>query len=61
MDAHVANMLKAFGGPKTVREVLEEVAGHLAISFDAVARGPLAVLREMLQRGILVGEWNRML
>jgi hypothetical protein len=49
-------MLKAFEGRKTVREVLEEVAGHLGVSFDAVARGSLAVLREMLQRGFLVVE-----
>ena len=56
VDAHVVNMLKAFEGRKTVREVLEEVAGHLGVSFDAVARGSLAVLREMLQRGFLVVE-----
>jgi hypothetical protein len=55
VDAHVANMLKAFEGPKTVREVLEEVAGRLRVSFDAVVRGSVAVLREMLQRGFLVG------
>jgi methylase of polypeptide subunit release factors len=56
VDVHVANMLKAFEGSSTVREVLEEVAARLAVSFDAVARGSLAVLREMLQRGFLVGE-----
>jgi hypothetical protein len=56
VDAHLANMLKAFEGPKTVREVLEEVARRLAVSFDAVAPGSLAVLREMLQRGFLVVE-----
>jgi hypothetical protein len=56
VDAHVANMLKAFEGHKTVREVLEEVARCLGVSFDAVARGSLAVLREMLQRGFLLGE-----
>ena len=56
MDAHVANMLRAFEGRKTVREVLEEVAGRLGVSFEAVAGGSLAVLREMLQRGFLLGE-----
>ena len=56
VDAHVANMLRAFEGSKTVREVLEEVAQRLGVSFDAVARESLAVLREMLQRGFLVGE-----
>ncbi len=56
LDGHVANMLKAFEGSKTVREVLEEVAERLGVSFDAVARGSLAVLREMLQRGFLLGE-----
>jgi methylase of polypeptide subunit release factors len=56
VDAHVANMLQAFEGPKTVREVLEEVAGRLGVSFDAVARGSVAVLGEMLQRGFLVAE-----
>ena len=56
VDAPVANMLKAFEGPKTVREVLEEVAARLGVSFDAVAGGSLAVLREMLQRGFLVKE-----
>jgi hypothetical protein len=49
-------MLKAFEGPKTVREVLEAVAGRLGVSFDAVARGSLVVLREMLLRGFLVGD-----
>jgi hypothetical protein len=56
VDAHVANMLKAFEGPKTVREVLGEVAGRLGVNFDAVARGSVAVLREMLQRGFLLVE-----
>ena len=56
VDAHVANMLRAFEGRKTVREVLEEVAGRLGVSFEAVAGGSLAVLREMLQRGFLLGE-----
>jgi hypothetical protein len=49
-------MLKAFEGPKTVREVLGEVAGRLGVNLDAVARGSVAVLREMLQRGFLLGE-----
>jgi methylase of polypeptide subunit release factors len=56
VDAHVANMLKAFEGPKTVRVVLTEMAEHLGVSFDAVARGTLPVLREILQRGFLVAE-----
>jgi methylase of polypeptide subunit release factors len=56
VDGHVANMLRAFEGPRTVRDVLEEVAGRLGVSFDAVARGSLVVLREMLQRGFLVEE-----
>jgi SAM-dependent methyltransferase len=56
VDPHVAHMLKAFEGPKTVREVLEKVAERLGVSFGAVARGSAAVLREMLQRGFLVGE-----
>jgi hypothetical protein len=53
VDARVANMLKAFEGSKTVREVLEEVAQRLGVSFDAVAQGSLAVLREMVQRDFL--------
>jgi hypothetical protein len=56
VDAHVATMLTAFEGSKTAREAIEEAAGRLGVSFDAVAPGSLAVLREMLQRGFVVAE-----
>jgi protein-L-isoaspartate O-methyltransferase len=56
VDAHVANMIEAFEGPRTVREVLEEMAERLGVNFDAVADASLAVLGEMLQRGFLVRE-----
>jgi SAM-dependent methyltransferase len=56
VDAHVASVLRACEGSKTLREVLEELAQRLGVSFDAVVRGSLAVIREMLQRGFLLME-----